>query len=72
MSNTEYGFIKTTFPKWAKLVEKTAKVAVADPNNEHAIGVLHGLAQAMVATKQCGDAVQFVEYAVAKERRIAG
>ena len=60
MSDAEYEVIKKTFPEWAKKVEWLASLVL----NEHHMGMLWGMADAMILTGQCGDANAFVQKAI--------
>ena len=60
MSDAEYEVIKKTFPEWAKKVEWLASLVL----NEHHMGMLWGMADAMILTQQCGDANAFVQKAI--------
>lgn len=69
MTDAQYGEIKATFKRWAKHVEYAAKRLAIDPDDAFVRGMACGLASAMVETKQCGDAADFVFTAVAKAKK---
>ena len=75
MSDAEYEVIKKTFPAWAEEVIKAAaeRVKYKFPDNNYSYygGVLIGLGNAMLATKQCGDAFDFIDKAVEIARKSA-
>ena len=66
MSDAEYDAIKATFPTWAARVERAADRVATGVDIAYYQGLLFGLAQAMVLTKQCGRAYMFAEKAERK------
>lgn len=67
MSDTQYEVIKETFPKWAERVETIANRVL----DEHAMGMLFGMADGLIFTGMCADANDFVLTAIrrAKQRQ---
>ena len=65
MSGAQYEVIKTTFPKWSERVETLANRDL----NEGTMGTLYGMADGLVLTGQCGDAVDFVTEAIYRAKK---
>lgn len=66
MSDTQYEVIKATFPDWAAIVKNMARSLVDHPNDGYYHGMLVGLGSALMLTKQCSDAPEFVEETIKK------
>ena len=72
MTDAQYSFIRDKFPRLAKQVEYAARRIAIDPDNQYCKGMACGLACAMVETKQCGDAVEFLNTAIEKAKKRYG